>query len=353
MSRKNHHMSEVSDNNFLPAVAEKSNDALLSHLPLTSVLEAMPDAVGVYDSTGRLVFVNAVAHQLLGSQRDSSYLSRLPGQRSHQVNMRASDGTPLSEDQLHVTRLLRGETITSEHPVELLMTNLNGSERYVSITGAPITDAQGTLLGALAIARDITDQRRRDLQQADLIRREMDARTASEHASQELERLQHALDSALMRLSLDELLDALLERASEALKTDTATLLLLDEQSSTLVARAARGLDEEVVRQIRVPLGRGFAGRIADKGKPLYLPDTAAAEVVSDYLREQLRSVVGVPMTISNRLLGVLHVGSRTPREFTPSDIWLLQQIADRAAQAIDRAQLYEALQQAHREAQA
>ncbi|HET9109353.1 MAG TPA: GAF domain-containing protein [Ktedonobacterales bacterium] len=318
-----------------------------------SVLEAMPDAVGVYDAAGRLVFANTVAFELLGIQRDPAYQSRLPRQRSHQVNMRASNGAPLSEDQLHVTRLLRGETITSEQPIEMLVTSLTGGDRYVSITGAPITDAQGTLLGAIAIARDITEQRRRDHQQADLIRRELEARTASEHASQELERLQHALDSALMRLSLDELLDALLERASESLKTDTATLLLLDEHSSTLTARAARGLDEEVVKQIHVPLGQGFAGRIADSGEPIFLPDTTVSDVVSDYLREQLHSVVGVPLMIDSRLLGVLHVGSRTPREFTASDIWLLQQIADRAAQAIDRAQLYEALQQAHRAAQA
>ena len=353
MSRKNHQMSDAPDHNLLPAVAEKSDDALLSHLPLTSVLEAMPDAVAVYDTAGRLVFANGVARRLLGAQHDPAFLNYPPRQRSHAVRLRASDGAPLADDQSHVMRLLRGETITSEHPIELLFTNLHGRDHYVSITGAPITDAQGTLLGAIAISRDITEQRRRDLQQADLIRRESEARKASEHASQELERLQHALDSALMRLSLDELLDALLDRASDSLKTDTATLLLLDEEGSILTARAARGLDDEVVRQIHVPLGQGFAGRIAETGEPLYLPDTTVSSVVSDYLREQLRSVVGVPMMVGSRLLGVLHVGSRTPREFSASDIWLLRQIADRAAQAIDRAQLYDALQQAHQAAQA
>ncbi|HZC08397.1 MAG TPA: GAF domain-containing protein [Ktedonobacterales bacterium] len=318
-----------------------------------SVLEAMPDAVGVYDAKGRMIFANAVAHELLGIKRDSSYLMQSAGQRGEQVDIRDSDGAPLSEDQMHVTRLLRGETITSEHPVETLFTNLDGSERCVSITGAPITDAQGTMLGAIAIARDITEQRRRDLQQADLMRRELEARAASEHAARELERLQRALDTALMRLSLDDLLEALLERASDSLKTDTATLLLLDEQGSTLTARAARGLDEDVVKQIHVPIGHGFAGRIAASGEPLYLSDTTISDVVSGYLREQLHSVIGVPMTVDGRLLGVLHVGSKSPREFSSGDIWLLRQIADRAAQAIDRAQLFEALQQAHREAAA
>lgn len=353
MSRKNHHLPDTPDNTPLPAVAEKPDDALLSHLPLASVLEALPDAVAVYDTAGRLVFVNGIARRLLGTQHDPAILSRPPHQRSRAVNLRTSDGAPVTEEQSHVTRLLRGETITSEHPIELLFTNLDGSERYVSVTGAPIVDAHGTLLGAIAISRDITEQQRRDRQQADLVLREMEARHASEHASQELARLQHALDSALMRLSLDELLNALLERASESLKADTATLLLLDAQQSTLTARAARGLDEEVVKQIHVPLGQGFAGRIADSGKPIFLPDTAVSDVVSDYLRERLRSVVGVPMMVDNRLLGVLHVGSKSPRDFTASDIWLLQQIADRAAQAIDRAQLYEALQQAHRATQA
>ena len=133
------------------------------------------------------------------------------------------------------------------------------------------------------------------------------------------------------------------DRISTILDSDTAAFLLLDEPSRTLVARAAKGIEEEVEQGVRIPLGKGFAGRIAAERGPIFLPDVQHGDVLNPILREKgIRSLLGVPLIVEGRVTGVLHVGTLTPREFTAADTELLRHAADRAALAIDRARLYE-----------
>ena len=64
-------------------------------------------------------------------------------------------------------------------------------------------------------------------------------------------------DAARAHPELEELLDELLLRIRDALEADTAAFLLLDEETNELVARAARGLEEEVIAGTRIPVGQG------------------------------------------------------------------------------------------------
>jgi len=102
-----------------------------------------------------------------------------------------------------------------------------------------------------------------------------------------LQRLQRLTDAALANLQLDDLLAALLERARELLDVDTAAILLLDELTDELVARAALGIEEEVEQGVRIPVGRGFAGRIAADRRPVVLEDVDHADVLNPILREK------------------------------------------------------------------
>src|ERR687886_1221616 len=88
-----------------------------------------------------------------------------------------------------------------------------------------------------------------------------------------LRKLQAVTDTLLAHLEVDELLDELLVRVREILEADTAAILLLDEESNELVARAAKGLEEEVERGVRIPVGAGFAGRIAAERRPVVIED--------------------------------------------------------------------------------
>jgi anti-sigma regulatory factor (Ser/Thr protein kinase)/putative methionine-R-sulfoxide reductase with GAF domain len=159
-------------------------------------------------------------------------------------------------------------------------------------------------------------------------------------------------EQALAELPLEALLDELLSRTREILSVDTVAILLLDENGKELVARAAKGLEEEVERGVRLPLGGGFAGRIAAERTPIFIADVDHADILNPILREKgIRSLLGVPLIVDGRAIGVLHVGTLERREFTNDDAALLQVVAVRAGPAIERAHLYAELDREHRSA--
>src|SRR5690242_7320986 len=162
--------------------------------------------------------------------------------------------------------------------------------------------------------------------------------------AQRLRRLQLVTDAALAHLELDELLAALLDRVKEALGSDTVAILLLDEETNELVARAALGIEEEVEQGVRIPVGGGFAGRIAAEKRPVILDDIDHGPVLNPILREKgIKSMLGVPLIVEGEARGVFHVGSLKPRAFQGDEVELLQLVADRAALAIEHARLFEA----------
>ena len=167
-------------------------------------------------------------------------------------------------------------------------------------------------------------------------------RAATEAIVRRLEAVQRVTDAALHDRPVNELLDELLERIRSALAADTATLLLLDADGRELRVRASAGMAEEVDQQVRIPVGSGIAGRIAATGEPAVVRDLSRAEVASPVLRRRLRSLLGVPLFAEGRVFGVMHVGTQEPRDFDTDDVRLLQLVAERAATAIERAQLHE-----------
>jgi signal transduction histidine kinase len=168
--------------------------------------------------------------------------------------------------------------------------------------------------------------------------------------AERLRRLQALTDAALSSLDLDELLAALLERSRAILGADTCAILLLDEVRNELVARAAVGIEEEVEQGVRIPVGRGFAGRVAAEGRPVILEDVDHADVLNPILREKgIKSLVGVPMLARGKVIGVLHVGTLHRRQFTDEEAELLRLAAERAAMGVEHARLFESERAARR----
>src|SRR6202022_3842324 len=97
------------------------------------------------------------------------------------------------------------------------------------------------------------------------------------------------------------------------------------------VARAARGLEEELYQGVRVPLRAGFAGRIAAEKRPVVLDRVDETTVANPILWEKgIRAMLGVPLLVGGRVIGVLHLGTLTQRFFTPADTELLELVAER-----------------------
>ena len=161
-----------------------------------------------------------------------------------------------------------------------------------------------------------------------------------------LRALRAVTDAALSGLDTNELLDTLMDRVLGVVDADTTTVLLLDAATGVLAARASRGVEEEVRQGVRIPVGVGFAGRVASERQPVMLDRVDATTVTNPILWEQgLKVMLGVPLLAGGELLGVLHVGRRHSDPFSAHDAEILSVAAERIAAAIQTEQ--------HRQAQA
>src|SRR5262245_25509022 len=143
----------------------------------------------------------------------------------------------------------------------------------------------------------------------------------------------------------------MLSRIRELLATDFAAILLLTEDEQSLSVRATIGLEEAAMGQ-SIPVGQGVAGSIAASRAPLIVEDISAVEVINPVLQRNARSLIGAPLIVEGRLIGVIHADTTRPRRFTVDDVRLLQLAADRVALAIEHARLYEVERQARSQAE-
>jgi sigma-B regulation protein RsbU (phosphoserine phosphatase) len=152
-----------------------------------------------------------------------------------------------------------------------------------------------------------------------------------------LENLEALTDTKLTRLGVEDLLVELLARVREILDVDTAAVLVLEPGSDMLVATAASGIEDEVRQGVRIPLGAGFAGRIAATKESVRLDRVDSTMVANPILWERgIKVMLGVPLMRADDVLGVLHVGRLDDRPFREEDTELLQIVADRIAGAIE-----------------
>jgi PAS domain S-box-containing protein len=230
----------------------------------------------------------------------------------------------------------------------------DGSRFWARVVITALRNSQGETIGFGKVTRDLTERKQAEDARSELLTLERKARKETEATVERLQSIQTLTEAALVHLDLDDLLYTLLDRISELLAVDTVAVLLLEEPDrDTLVARAAKGIEEEVEQGVRIPLGKGFAGRVAAEQRAIVLDDVDHADVLNPLLREKgIRSLLGVPLVATGRVMGTLHVGTLHHHRFTEDDVQFLQIVADRVALAIDHARLIEIARAAREEAE-
>ena len=144
-------------------------------------------------------------------------------------------------------------------------------------------------------------------------------------------------------LDLDQLLELILDKITEAVEADRATLYLLDDANEELVSRVALGND---VRSIRVKVGHGIAGHVARTGKPLHVRDAYEdARFRPDWdllLGYRTRSILASPMKNHlGKTIGVVQVLNKKCGDFTGDDAEILAALSTQAAVSIDNSRLF------------
>ena len=153
-------------------------------------------------------------------------------------------------------------------------------------------------------------------------------------------------------LNLDDLLRLIIQTASEVLDCEAASILLYDEAKQSLFFAAATGENASKLAEIPVPLKGSLAGTIFRTKQPLILHniknDSRHNLEASAHVGFQPRSLLGVPLRIRDKTIGVLESLNKINGRFTETDKNLLIAVASHAAVTIHNAQLLKALQKSY-----
>jgi diguanylate cyclase (GGDEF)-like protein len=154
----------------------------------------------------------------------------------------------------------------------------------------------------------------------------------------------HELGKALTSsLQLDQVLRTIMEKINEVLRPDTWSLLLMDQEKHELYFQIATGKGAEALRDVRIKVGQGLAGWVAESGEAVVVPDTSKDsrffEKVDQRTKMATHSIVAVPVRFRDQCLGVIElINCIGPDGFSQRDLALLEALADYAAIAIENA---------------
>jgi diguanylate cyclase (GGDEF)-like protein len=155
----------------------------------------------------------------------------------------------------------------------------------------------------------------------------------------------HELGKALTSsLQLDQVLRTIMEKINEVLQPDTWSLLLMDMNKNELYFQIATGKGSDALKDVRIKVGQGLAGWVAQSGQAVVVPDTTKDArffaKVDEKTRMATRSIVAVPVRFRDQCLGVIELINCVGPEgvFSQRDLALLEALADYAAIAIENA---------------
>ncbi|MDP9122252.1 MAG: PAS domain S-box protein, partial [Acidobacteriota bacterium] len=282
------------------------------------VLRSIGDAVVATDASGRVTFMNPAAEALAGWGHAEA-AARPLAEIFHLV-----DESSRAEVETPVERVLReGRGVDLAH--HTLLIRRDGSEAVIDDSASPIVDAQGEITGVVLVLRDVTGQRRIQLEAAERAR-------------------QAELGAAVGRaLVSKEPLQVQLQRVAEAVVTCLdaafARIWTLQPQENVLELRASAGMYTHLDGPHgRIAVGALKIGWIAQERKPHLTNEAASDPRVSDQAwakREGMVAFAGYPLTLEDRLVGVLALFAR--HRLTPAALQVLASVADEIALAIEQ----------------
>lgn len=144
-------------------------------------------------------------------------------------------------------------------------------------------------------------------------------------------------------LYLEDILRLIVSVTAEVMGSNICSLMLIDEKTKELVIRATQSISEEYNKKPPLKIGEGIAGKVAKENKPTAVYDVAKDK---DYKhkdiakRENLCSLLCVPLAVKGKVIGVINCYTSTPHHFSETEINVLTSIANQAAVAIENTEL-------------
>ncbi len=325
-------MQRIVTNRFdLGSLLGRDSDGLAI---LSPVLDVLAEAITIRASDDSLIYANRAALERMGMSTLTELQTADPKALMADYETTAADGESLSLEDLPSVRLLRGE-----EPQPLLMRSIDrasGEEHWVVLKAAAIRDSDGSVLAAITIIEDVTEQHRGS-QRLQLLAEATAIFASSLDYQQTLRNVAGLAVPQLADWCGVDLFDAEGRRESVAVAHK--------EPGKLELAERLREYDPE-----QLDPERGL-GKLLRTGQPQLYPQITeemleGAAIDDEHLRllrsVGMRSVLLVPLAVQGRVIGALTlVSAESGRGFDQGDLEFAGQIAERAALAVEHARLY------------
>jgi PAS domain S-box-containing protein len=339
---------------FFEDVTERTR-AMEDSLRLAAIVRSADEVIVGKDLNGIVTSWNPAAERLFGFTAQEAI------GRSIRIIVPADRQT--EEDEV-LSRLRRGETI---EPFETVRVRKDGTPIDVAVTVSPIKNADGRIVGASKIARDIGERLRGEAERAELLAAEQAARARAELAerramllSEASAALSSSLDSVTTLRSVSRLVVpgfadwCIVDLMTRENALERVVVVAADPDAGALLAELQRYVPDWTSSQ---PAAQALQSR-----KTLVIPEVTEDTLISSArderhlaLMRQLhpRSVVAVPMTTRQRIVGAITLVRTTPgHPYDAGDVAMAEELARRAALAVDNADLYTDADQARAQAE-
>ncbi len=148
---------------------------------------------------------------------------------------------------------------------------------------------------------------------------------------------------------LEDTLDVITRITSQVMGVDSCSIYLQEEGGHRLVLKATTGLAREAIGRAALDLGEGLTGWAVTHGQPVAARDALndpRFKLLPETREESLRSLMAVPLSVQGRIIGAMNVQTAEMHDFGDDEIELLSLIANLAAGALEKAALYDRMQQ-------
>ena len=303
-----------------------------------SIFESTSDAVLIFDFDGTIVEANPAACKMYGYSYEE--LIGLSGK-----DIARSDHYHIFED---FKRQVKTSGRFSAQSVDL---RKDGSPIHIEVRGASFSYKGRPHL--LAVVRDVTER----VEAGQILERRVEERT------RELSTLLEVSHNVASTLELEPLLGLILDQLKAVVDYSGASILILEGKNLAILAH--RGpIPQKEALQLRFPLEDAQVNReVIRRREPVIIPDVRDGTPLASVFRESagerlettfnyIRSWMGVPLIVKDRVIGMLSLDHGEPDYYSPRQADLALAFANHAAVAIENAQLYQAEQARQRELQ-
>ncbi len=183
------------------------------------------------------------------------------------------------------------------------------------------------------------ERKERELQEAQRLLRQLQARIADREA--EIEALRRISEATGSAFASEAMLQSIAEIAMRITETEVCHIFLFDEAREELILRAATGEDQQFINEIRLKPGEGITGWVAQQRRPVAIERQAYKDprfkLYPALNEEQYESMLAVPLVANDEVFGVISVRTRKPQTYQQEQIRLLSGIASHLAGALNQ----------------